>query len=156
MQSRVKWKALFSQITFFQGDVYFKEVNINQLSGVSWEKLLKLLVYKNETDLKLSGTKTFTNDFAVEKLIETDRINGILIENIFTKTGKQDLRGPITIKGDVVVEKLDVTENFNQVPIKYISDNLVISNNTYTITGEYTIITVLKMYKPWPMLYVKK
>lgn len=95
------------------------------------------MIFKNETDLKLGGTKTFTNDFAVERLIETAKLNGILIENIFTKTGKQDLRGPITIKGDVVVEKLDIKGKFNQVPMRYISDNLAIFNNTYTITGKY-------------------
>lgn len=96
-----------------------------------------MLIFKNETNVKITGIKTFENNFTVNNLIETEKLNGILVKNIFTKTGKQDVNGPILIKGDAVFKHLDVEKNVNQISLRYILDHLKISNNTYTIESKY-------------------
>lgn len=111
-------------------------MNIQKLSSVSWEKLLSLLIFKNETNVKLNGTKIFKENVSVNKLIETKKVNGILLENILTKTGSQHLEGPILIKGDVGFDKLHIQRDLNQVSLKDILDHLTISNNTYIVTGK--------------------
>lgn len=103
---------------------------------MSWDKLLGLLILKNETNVIINGTKTFSNSFNVNKLIETNEINGVELQNILTTVGEQDVLGPISIEGEVVFQKLDIKENLNQVLVEYIMDHLNITNNTYTVKGK--------------------
>lgn len=74
--------------------------------------------------------------FKVEKLIETDKINDILLDNIFIKNGKQTIKGPIVIKGDVEFENIFVKKNINNVTMDYFTNNLTVLNNTYIVNGK--------------------
>lgn len=70
------------------------------------------------------------------KLIETKKVNGILIENILSKQGQQTINGPIRIKGNVLFkESVTIAEKFNEMAVGESLDNLDISDGTYYKKG---------------------
>ncbi|CAG9819512.1 unnamed protein product [Phaedon cochleariae] len=120
----------------FGGDVYFTEVEIEKLSSIPWNDFVEQIVFKNETDVVFKGTKLFNEGIVVEKLIETEKINNVRLANILSIEGEQIIRGPITIKGDVFFEDLNVLENVDDVPLGDILNFLIYHNGTYIYQGD--------------------
>ncbi|KAG5895616.1 hypothetical protein JTB14_017725 [Gonioctena quinquepunctata] len=120
----------------FENDVYFDQLHIKELSSVGWEDFVSHLVFKNETSLVMSGTKIFRSGFKVEKLIETKKINDILLKDILTKEGAQQIKGPVVMTGAVTFENPTVLESINGTLIDDILDVLKVSNGTRIFKGD--------------------
>lgn len=107
---------------------------------MSWDQLMSSIVFKNETNVELGGIKTFTAPIEVRKLIETEKLNNISLENILTLGGVQELKGPLIFHGDVEVNDLKLHQDLNEVQISEIMDNLKFNNGTYILKGMLNVI----------------
>lgn len=115
--------------------MYFEDIEIEKLSGVGFHKYLSNLVFKNETDVTLSGRKVFLKGLTVEKLIETEKLNGVVLSNILTRHGEQEIVGPLTIQGDVTLDNITIEENINNIPLKFITDTYKVTDGQFEIKG---------------------
>lgn len=120
----------------FQGNVYFKNLHLTNLSNVNFENMKTDVVYRNETDVHLTGWKIFANGFFVTHILNADNINNIYVDHILTKNGDQEILGPLNIFGDVLVQNnCEVDDNFNGVLLSYLTRTFSIVNETFVING---------------------
>lgn len=88
--------------------------------------------------MKLSGNKRFLKGFTVKKLVETEKLNGVPIEDIFTTYGKQEVSAPVIITGNVgFKQNITKIQRINDLPIDLIERNYEkIDKNTFKVNGE--------------------
>ncbi|GJQ64970.1 hypothetical protein Trydic_g7135 [Trypoxylus dichotomus] len=125
--------TLKSTISF--NDVTFNQITIENLNDIRFETFLENLIFKNETSIVFSASVAFLDGFEVTDFIETETINNKPLKHILRKDGSQKIEGPITIKGNVIVESnITVGENLNGIPMKYVMEKLeIIDENNYRI-----------------------
>ncbi|RZC43199.1 uncharacterized protein BDFB_000451, partial [Asbolus verrucosus] len=114
----------------FNDDTYFNSMQIENLSGVSFSRFIKNIVFKNETNPKLTGRKTFLQGLTVKKLIETDKLNHMVLADILTKQGRQEISGSVTIHGNVFFDNnVIVSESINNISVSSITENYQLNND---------------------------
>lgn len=105
-------------------------------------------MYKTQPDIELSGLKIFNNGFAVNKYIETEKINGIYLGNILRNSGEQSISSPLNIKGNVEVTcNATVSGNLNGVSLNYIADSFELSEDGYKINGMLFLVVVVLLFR---------
>lgn len=91
---------------------------------------------KGETDVHITGWKTFANGFFITHILNTDNINNIYIDDILTKNGDQQLTGPMNIVGDVLVRHdFRVDGDFNGASLSYLTQTFSVVNGRFVIKG---------------------
>lgn len=92
---------------------------------------------KHEADVHVTGWKTFANGFFITHILNTDNINNIYIDNILTKSGEQQLMGPLDIIGDVLVRNdFQVDGDFNGISLLYLTQTFTIKDGKFVIKGD--------------------
>ncbi|XP_044748261.1 uncharacterized protein LOC123309290 [Coccinella septempunctata] len=123
--------------TVVDGNVYFTNLKVSKLSGVPIREVLEDCIYKNDTDLEIKGLKVFQKGFVVEKLIETERLNDVPIDNLMTKQGEQIIEAPIEIFGNVTFNNdVDIMQTINDVPVQEIQDYFEYKDDIYFIKAD--------------------
>lgn len=126
---------MFSNL-FFQGNVYFNSLQATKLSGVPIDELIKDAVFVDEFDIQIKGMKKFEKGILVKKLIETERLNHVLVENLMTKQGDQIIEAHFEIFGNVTFRNdVNVLETINDVPMQKLKDHLEYKDEIYYIKG---------------------
>lgn len=126
---------MFSNL-FFQGNVYFNSLQATKLSGVAIDELIKDAVFVDEFDIQIKGMKKFEKGILVKKLIETERLNHVLVENLMTKQGDQIIEAHFEIFGNVTFRNdVNVLETINDVPMQKLKDHLEYKDEIYYIKG---------------------
>ncbi|KAJ8919572.1 hypothetical protein NQ315_002194 [Exocentrus adspersus] len=131
-----------------EGEVYFNTLDMEKLSSVDWKLLNNQTVRKDELNLTISAaSKNFLEGINVAKLIETKKVNGIPIGNVLRKQGRQTVKGPVVIEGDVFFkENVNVTENLDEVGVGEILTHLKVENGIYRFKGDMLFLRQPHIY----------
>ncbi|VEN49229.1 unnamed protein product [Callosobruchus maculatus] len=113
-----------------EGNVYFDDLDIVLFGSTNWSTVVGDFIFRNNSNFNVKGVKTFTDEFTIEKLIQTEKLNSILLENILTKQGNQELKGDILIKGNVTFKDLTVEDDQN------VFSTLLVRNGTFFVEGD--------------------
>ncbi|XP_066140881.1 uncharacterized protein fs(1)N [Euwallacea fornicatus] len=135
------WIKLYrnSSRLVIDGDVHFENVHVRNLANVSFEDYINTIIFKNETNVIFSNSLTFENGIDVENLIETSTLNHVLLKDILRTGGKQVIKGPIRVLGDVSIEDdVTVKEMINNVEVTYMLNNFDIGEEALRVKGEIT------------------
>ncbi|XP_008192894.2 uncharacterized protein fs(1)N [Tribolium castaneum] len=120
----------------FNDDVSFETVEIEKFGGVDFTTFVTNIVYKNETHVTFSGAKTFPEGFTVHKLIETQKINNVVLPNILRNYGVQEIAGPLTVEGNVQFGENLTVGTLNDVSVQAITDSFQVNDSQIRIKGD--------------------
>lgn len=84
--------------------VTFEKLTVDLINNITFDEFANNVIYKNETNVTITGPKIFENGFHVNKFIETYTLNDVPLSNLMTKFGSQDIRCPLVVHGDLVVD----------------------------------------------------
>ncbi|XP_066254163.1 uncharacterized protein fs(1)N [Euwallacea similis] len=135
------WIKLYrnSSRLVIDGDVHFENLHVLNLANASFEDYINTIVFKNKTNVTFSNSLTFENGIDVENLIETSTLNHIPLKAILRTGGKQILKGPISVLGNVSIEDdVTVKEMINNVEVTYMLNNFDIGEEALKVKGEIT------------------
>ncbi|XP_031341241.1 uncharacterized protein LOC116169316 [Photinus pyralis] len=126
----------FTEVTF-AGDLFVNHFNLKHFNGVPFKLFTDNVIYKDEKNPVITGFKNFVNGFRVTRMLNSEYLNGIHVDNILMKTGEQAVKGPVTITGNVIVNyDTVVDEGLNGVPLSYLRDVYHSENNTCVINDD--------------------
>ncbi|CAH1985769.1 unnamed protein product [Acanthoscelides obtectus] len=113
-----------------EGNVFLDDIDIDRFGNTNWSSLVANLIFKNNTNFSVKDTKTFTKELSIEKLIQTEKLNNVFLDNILTKQGEQVLKGDILMKGNVSFMDLELQDD------QGVFSKLLVENGTFVITGD--------------------
>ncbi|KAK5643724.1 hypothetical protein RI129_007569 [Pyrocoelia pectoralis] len=113
------------------GDLYLNHLKLFDFNGVPFKLFTDYVVYKGEENPVINGFKTFLNGFRVTRMLNSEHLNRIHVDNILTKSGKQEVRGPLSIYGNVVINyDTEVYGSLNGIAMSYLRNTYQYENNT--------------------------
>ncbi|CAH0560757.1 unnamed protein product [Brassicogethes aeneus] len=117
----------------FENDVFFNKIQINKLSEVNFTEFITDIIFKSDENPQITGDITFKNIVEVAKLIETEKINNIDIDDILTKFGKQQINKAVVIQGDVHFDDVHITQGVNGVDVRDVFEKIEMKEDTLNI-----------------------
>lgn len=98
-------------------------VIVNNLNGEIFEDFVNGIVLKSDENVEFTGRKVFQNELHVDQDIQIGTLNGISMENIWTKNLPIQLTGTVNVVGDLFVENVNLQGYVNSVHWREIDDN---------------------------------
>ncbi|KAK9870097.1 hypothetical protein WA026_006191 [Henosepilachna vigintioctopunctata] len=132
-------KELEENLITIYGNVHFADIKISKLSEVDFGVFLDNVVFKNETNISLNGTKVFQSGFTVKKLIETKILNNVPIENLTYLDMNDDI---YIIKDDIVFHRishiynLEIMGSLNNENVQNILHDIAYITNNLSFSEE--------------------
>ncbi|XP_017787326.1 PREDICTED: uncharacterized protein LOC108570026 [Nicrophorus vespilloides] len=120
----------------FKDNVYVKEIITDNFNDIPFQEMLENVVFKNETDdVRIDGFKLYANGYEVLNYMVSPRLNAVKMENILLKSGRQQIKSPVIVFGDVLIrENAEVLGNINEIPVNYFVNSFEsLNENTYRI-----------------------
>lgn len=122
---------------FIEESALFDFLTIDTLNGLNFNELLQNIVFKNETSVQFKDLKVFQQGLYINKYIETKYLNTIPIESLLTKYGKQHIRNPVIIHGNVnVLGDTTINGTLNNVNLDELSKVFGFDGSSYVIKGD--------------------
>ncbi|XP_045478654.1 uncharacterized protein LOC123683798 [Harmonia axyridis] len=130
--------------SMIDGNVYFTNLQVSSISEVPIQDVLKGVVYKSDADVEIKGLKTFNNGFIVKKIIETEKLNNVPVENLMTKQGEQIIEAPLQIFGNVTFKNnITVEETINDVSVQEVRDYFEYKDDIFVVKGDVTFDSLM-------------
>ncbi|KAF5288824.1 hypothetical protein FQR65_LT11939 [Abscondita terminalis] len=121
----------------FQSDVFVSEIKLKYFNGIKLDELYNNLLFKGQPNQIINGVKTFTKGLHVTKMLNSEYLNNIYVDHILTKTGEQQIQGPLNIIGNVVIDyDCEIGENLNGVSVPYLTKTYKFVDDTIIINDD--------------------
>lgn len=114
-------------------------MNVKTFNTINFKTFIDNIIYKYEKNVTINSLKRFMNGIHITRMLNSERLNNIYVDDILTKTGVQQISSPLRIYGNIWINHNTVIdETLNEVPVKYLLDKYQFIGDTCIIKGKKT------------------
>lgn len=102
-------------IRFEKAPIAQRNLFVSHLNDIPFTPFVLNLILRNATDVTFTGTKSFTEPIHMAGDIFATQLNEIYTKNIFAKCFDNQIKGKLTVDGNVRIEDITVQRNLNAI-----------------------------------------